>query len=167
MVPQDTQVVHQNWLSPPQNGFKVNYDTVVEKSPNRGAIAVVIRNHLSHILDWHSGVISHLLEALPLEAMACREALLFISDKQLHGVTVEGDSNTLVDVINNNAPPTAIFSLVHDIIEICKLLNYILFSFVKREGNKVVHCLAQKAPRDSSFCINPMIQNHFVRSLSI
>ncbi|KAF2300335.1 hypothetical protein GH714_012090 [Hevea brasiliensis] len=66
--------------------------------------------------------------------MACKEALFFISDKQHHGVTEEGDCKIIMDAINNNAPPTAIFSLVHDINEIYNSLNDILFTFVKREG---------------------------------
>ena len=82
---------HQ-WKPPKHDHFKVNFDAIVFKSLNLARIEVVIR-------DWRGDVVATLSMPIALasvigdlEALACRRALMFATEKDLQNVIFEGDS---------------------------------------------------------------------------
>ena len=121
---------HQ-WKPPKHDHFKVNFDAIVFKSLNLARIEVVIR-------DWRGDVVATLSMPIALasvigdlEALACRRALMFATEKDLQNVIFEGDSVSVITAIAQENPIlTSYGDIVDDIRYVASpssLLNLFLF----------------------------------------
>ncbi|KAL2903134.1 Transketolase [Bienertia sinuspersici] len=79
-----------------------------------------------------------------MEALAARKALSIAMEAGLRKVILETDNLTLFQCLAKKRVECSAFGvIVKDILRLAKNCNYIAFSHVKREGNKVAHNLAK------------------------
>ncbi|KAI8525227.1 hypothetical protein RHMOL_Rhmol13G0213400 [Rhododendron molle] len=89
-----------------------------------------------------------LTDPLVVEAMAARDSLLFAMEMGLESVTIEGDSQQLVQLVQRRKEGhPGVGVLVADIMHILAGFSSAEVSFVRRSGNGVAHSIAQKAVR--------------------
>lgn len=91
------QYLHTStWSPPPFTFLKLNFDAAVDEVKNRGAYAVVVRDHLGHLIKWRCRQWNSFSDPLILEGLACREALLLARNLNISRVIVEGDSAIVI-----------------------------------------------------------------------
>ena len=98
--------------------------------------------------------IPQLYTALEIEAMAASSVLSFASQLGFHRGILEFDSLVLVSALLKNSTYLSTDGLLLDDIRFyASFFNQLLYSYVKREGNKVAHKLAKHALCISDFLV--------------
>ena len=132
------------WSPPALNCFKLNFDGAIFSKLVKAGLGVIVH-------DSQGKVIASLSEQAPLpfssdivEAMAAARALVFAQDLGITEFVLEGDSE---EVINSLRSKEASFSLFGHLLESAKSMlgssTCIIFSHVRRSGNKIAHNLAR------------------------
>ena len=115
---------HQ-WRPPEQGYFKVNYDAAVFKTLNLAGVGVII-------CDWRGEVTAALSMPVPLsitiadlEALACRRAVMYTVENDLHNVIFEGDSASVINAISQeSAVLTSFGNIVDDIRALVSIFQF-------------------------------------------
>ena len=142
------------WRPPTQGMVKINCDGATFRDQKKYGIDVVIREDNGMVLASMSKQLPQLYSALEVEAMAASTALSFASQLGFHWAILESDSLTLATALRNNSTflsPNGL--LMEDIKFHASFFIQLLYSHVKREGNKVAHKLARHALCISDFSI--------------
>lgn len=108
------------WKPPPRGQLKVNTDESFTNKGELGGAGFVVRqpNRAEIFAGTRCGQYNSLLKA---EAMAVKEAPLFLKDKGFSNLQIETDSNILVPILNDQVPiPWILEAIIEDI----KLLTY-------------------------------------------
>ncbi|KAL0329501.1 UNVERIFIED_CONTAM: putative mitochondrial protein [Sesamum radiatum] len=131
------------WIHPPPDSIKVNFDGGVLDGGCALGIGILARNASGHCLAWLSLRLDRGGTAEMAEALAAREANHFALRHRWPRVIFEGDSSTLMNKISSvQADFSVISPLVADIRFLSSLIDYVLFSFVRRLGNSAADFLA-------------------------
>jgi len=81
------------------------------------------------------------------EAQACLFALQSVQRYGLSNVCVEGDCQPLIQKLQNKTvEDNFVGFIIADILDLVAQLEFVTFSFVKREGDMVAHKLAHWLP---------------------
>ena len=155
LPPRVTAVYSQTRWRPPQFGsVKINCDGATFKKQNRSGVGVVIRDENGLVLASLSKQFPQLYTALEVEAMAAATALSFAVQLGFHSGTLESDSLLLVSaLVDNHNYLSSVGLLLDDIRFYASSFNQLLYSHVKRDGNKVAHRLAKHALCISDFLV--------------
>ncbi|KAJ9152904.1 hypothetical protein P3X46_026412 [Hevea brasiliensis] len=145
--------------------IKLNFDAAVDSRRHKGAVVVIARDHLGKPCGWACKVIPAMSNALTLESLACREAILLARARGWDHIIIEGDCQVVIRALQGENSPIEIQNIIHDISTLSSSLSDVSFSFVQRQGNRAVHSLASKVLQDASFTCNPFFQILFVSSL--
>ena len=147
LFPRVTATPPQTRWRPPHLGLvKINCDGATFKEQNKSGVGVVIRDGNGLVLASLAKQIPQLYTALEVEAMAAATALSFASQLGFHSGILESDSQLLVSaLIENHTYLSTDGLLLDDIRFYASFFNQLLYSHVKREGNKVAHRLAKHA----------------------
>lgn len=88
---------------PPQEFFKTNFDTAVDLSGKKGAIAdaIVVRDGTGKLVDRLCQIIQHISNPTILESHPCREADKLALIRGWKNTIVEGDCFALIISLNN------------------------------------------------------------------
>ena len=142
------------WKVPPTEFYKINFDGAMFKEEDRAGIGVIIRDSQGLVLASMSQVIPLPLTVVELETLAAAKALEFASDLSLGKVILEGDSETIINSLNDNSPSLAPFGLpIQEVKNYANLFQCISFLHVCREGNNVAHNLARHARHVNGFSV--------------
>ena len=88
-----------------------------------------------------------------IEAKAASKALQFAANLGFNQVIPEGDCQVLMKALKEDRIFLSTDGLfIDDVRFVARLFNQLRYSHVKREGNTVVHSLAQYAFRNFGFC---------------
>ena len=91
---------------------------------------------------------------MELETLAAAKALQFAIDLGLSKVIPEGDSEIIINAMNENSQSLASFGLlIQDVKNIANYFHCISFSHVHRDGNCVAHNLAKHARHVTGFSV--------------
>lgn len=139
-----SQPVPMVWCKPEQGWVKINSDAAFSEPLKQGATACVIRDQQGEFsaakASWHDNG----LDALSLEAMACRDGMLFGIQLGFRKVAMETDCLQLVQLWKKKEDQR---SIVHHILqemdELRLAFHEFSFSYVSRSCNKVAHVLAK------------------------
>nr|POE83782.1 hypothetical protein CFP56_06104 [Quercus suber] len=132
---------------PPRSPFcKINFDGAIFQDRKMASIGVVIRNSGGHVIGALSDRINLPATVDDVEALACRKAISFALELGLANVVFEGDSETIIQALNEDSNCANTFGhIIEDIRALA--LNFVSFCFshVKRQGNAVADKLAKLA----------------------
>ncbi|KAG8637964.1 hypothetical protein MANES_15G180112v8 [Manihot esculenta] len=101
----DSDVPSPYWESPRAGVLKVTCDAVSDKFWNMGALAVILRDHNSQVIDWLCVPVSHILDPLVLENMACIGAVSLARNRNINNLIVKGDCKVLFDGLCSGKVP--------------------------------------------------------------
>jgi ribonuclease HI len=131
------------WTKPPRNNYKVNIDA--SYFPNgRGAVAVIIRNHLGEVISGGAWPKRNLMDAKVAEAEALRHGLLLTENLGCSPVIVESDCLELVEACNGADLWGPYTPILIDCFQIGQRLGMLKIQHCPREGNMVAHKLAKR-----------------------
>ena len=83
-------------------------------------------------------------QVIDIEALAAILALEFATKIGLDKIVVEGNSKIITDALDRKETSLAVYGLlVEDACVFERNFSELSYSHVKREGNKVAHCLAK------------------------
>ncbi|KAG8653384.1 hypothetical protein MANES_05G014758v8 [Manihot esculenta] len=94
--------------------LQVNFDAASDKFRNMDALAVILKDHNSRIIDWLCVPVTHILDPLILESMACREAVKSMAcreavslarNRNINNLIVEGNCKVLFDGLCSGKEP--------------------------------------------------------------
>ena len=130
----------------PTNIFKINVDGIVFMDQKVVGVGVIIRDDKGRIEAVMSKKIPILLGAVEAEAMANETGLIFVKDIGIHDFIVEGDSLIIHHAMcESSNPPSSVAAVVQGMQDMCKEFRGVMFSHVRRRGNRPAHLLAKHA----------------------
>ncbi|GMI71693.1 hypothetical protein like AT4G29090 [Hibiscus trionum] len=140
-----------NWLPPPTNYVKANFDASFQAITKITCIGVIIRNENGLIMGAGSYPNLRALSLEVAEALSCRNAVRLVLELAFRRVLVEGD---FLQIINKLLAPSFDRSPSSPIIQEIKQFsgNFLSLSFlhVLRDFNKAAHALAKDGRRFDS-----------------
>jgi ribonuclease HI len=93
----------QQWRVPPPGWFKCNTDGAFYPDQGQGASGVALRNDSGLFVGGQARWYPHGLDALTLEALACRDGAVLARDKGVQRLILETDSQELVKLWKEGA----------------------------------------------------------------
>ena len=132
------------WNPPPVFMFKINVNDTVFANQKAVAVGVVVRDDKGRIEVAMSKKIPIPLGTVEAEVMAYKTGLLFAKDIGIHDFIIEGDSLIIHhSLCKLSTPPSSVAAVVQGMRDMCKQFCAIMFSHVKRKGNKPAYLLAK------------------------
>ena len=123
---------------------KINCDRATFKEQKKSSIGVIIWDNNSLVMASMSKLLPQQYTPLEIETLAASSALEFAAELGFKQVILETDSQVLSNALRHNSPYLSPLGLsIDDIICNASFFNQLLYSHVKREGNKVAHSLAR------------------------
>ena len=123
---------------------KINCDGATFKEQKKSSIGVVIWDNNSLVMASMSKLLPQQYTPLEIETLAASSALEFVAELGFKQVILETDSQVLSNALRHNSPYLSPLGLLIDDIKCnASFFNQLLYSHVKREGNKVAHSLAR------------------------
>jgi ribonuclease HI len=144
-TPKAAEVTEMRWEKPPLGWVKCNTDGAFHEQQGQGATGAVLRNDSGGFLRGGAKWYNHCLDALSMEALACRDGLTLALQAGFQKVWLETDCQEVVKLwqagVNQRS---SVVSIIREIRELSTLFQDFKFSFVSRSCNKLAHALAKK-----------------------
>uniref|UniRef100_K3YYS2 RNase H type-1 domain-containing protein n=1 Tax=Setaria italica TaxID=4555 RepID=K3YYS2_SETIT len=125
--------------------IKVNTDGAFVCSSHQGATGVGIRGAEGDFYVAAARWLPAVASALVAEAEACRDGLLLLQGDGRRHVIIKVDSKELVNLWANRNSRSEIGTILEDIRELSRHLQYFELVHVNRSANCVDHACAQQA----------------------
>ena len=133
-------------------GSGTNFFDATFQEEDRAGIGVIIRDCQGKGLAQWSVIIPLPLIVVELETLTASKALQCAADLSSNDVILEGDSEIVINALNEDPHSLAAFGLpIQDVKCFSNLFHCIRFSHVRREGNSVAHNLARHARHVTGF----------------
>ena len=131
------------WNPPPACIFN---DGAVFANQKAVGVGVFVRDNKGRIEAAMSKKIPIPLGAVEAEVMAYETGLLFAKYISIHDFIIEGDSLIIHHAMcDMSTPPSSVAAVIQGMKNMCKDFRGVMFSHVKRKGNKSAHLLAKHA----------------------
>ena len=146
----NSNIEGSRWSSPQDGLVKINFDGAVFSESNQSGVGVVIRDNNGAVLASYSEKIHQTYKPDEVEVLATLKAVTFARESGFRNVILEGDSLRLITALKStegSLSPTSL--LVDDVKRVAISFEQLLYSHVKRNGNRVAHSLAKNALRIS------------------
>lgn len=153
---------HTVYRKPPKGFMKLNFDGATKGNPGPTGFGRVFRNQQGET-EWiyaeHGGTMTN-NEA---EFMAVYQGIKIARRNRYRKLEIEGDSSLVIETIRKLiqgknwekvVKSWRNDSLIRDIEELLKEVDYKIMSHVRREGNKPADCLANRGSKEPSECID-------------
>lgn len=132
------------WQPPSAGCYKMNVDASVFKGESSFSIGMVLRDDHGHFVKGKNMCFSGEVTVMEAEARAVQEAISWIEELRLHGVSIESDAQLVVKAINDHSE---YYLEVGHTLESCKmkLKNRpdLSLCHVKKHINRAAHLLAR------------------------
>ena len=146
-----TAAGNTTWVKPQMPYIKCNFDASFTVQDLKATGGWIIRNHNGTPEHWGSMVLDHTSTPIEAETKALLAALQQIWIRGYTHVIMEGDCQTLIQLVTNSASHCSLANLLTDIQFWAGKFRSIQFKFVKREGNMIAHDLAKLGCNSSCF----------------
>ena len=124
---------------------KTNFNGAMFPESDQARIGVVVRNQADQVLPALLERIQKPDSAEILEVLVGRRAVQFILELGFKQPVFKGDSEVIIKALDNEVfSSPSVGHIVKDIWSMLGLLQTKSFSYVRRQGNSVVHALAQR-----------------------
>ena len=140
------------WRSPQDGLVKINFDGAVFSESNKSKIGVVILDNNGAVLASCSKKIHQAYKPKEIEVLVALKAMSFALELGFRSAILEGDSLSLIKALKVAKcclSPTGL--LIEDVKRVANSYVRLLYSHVKRNGNRVAHSLAKNAIRIPNF----------------
>ena len=135
--------VDVRWKAPGEGVLKLNSDAALIKGVDIG-MGSVVRDSLGEVLMATCCGLMAVDSPDLAEALSMRHGLKVAVEAGLRALMVETDCKKLVTHLQSRRrEDTAFGSIVHDILALASHCNQVCFVYVRRQGNRVAHLLAQ------------------------
>ena len=125
--------------------LKINTDAAFSDESKQGAMSCIIRDHRGAFYAAQARWYEKGFDACSMEAMACKDSLIFAGQLGVQRVTMETDCLQLVQLWNKREDQRSIIdSTLREIAELSLAFQDFTLSFVSRNCNKVAHTLAKQ-----------------------
>ena len=102
-------------------------------------------------------------------------AIHIVDCKKLQHCIIEGDAKTCIDACNGSIEdcPWPLYAICQDVKTLLSSLPYVVFYWVRRDANSVMHTLAKFAPRNSCFfycnfeSLSPLMKEAWLRDVTV
>lgn len=139
----DRQV--QRWKPPDEGWVKCNTDGAFYPGVQHGAIGLVLRDASGNFVAGRAQWYQYSLDALTVEAMACRDGAILARDNGVQQLVLETDCQELVKLWQEGSGQRSrIAPIIREAQDICSGFNRFVFSFISRSCNRVAHTLAKQ-----------------------
>ena len=134
------------WKPPSPDRYKINADGAVFKEQRMAGVGILIRDAEGHLIGACSRKLDAPLGAVEAEAKAVELGLLFARDLSIQDFTLESDSLTLINALQDmSPPPSSVAALVYSSVAMSHSFKCVDFSYLGRNGNRPAHLLARHA----------------------
>ena len=134
------------WIPPIPPHCKVNFDAAFFSSDGTAGLGVVIRDSSGKVLHALAQRIVKPISVVAAEALACRRAMDFAKEHGKLDCIFEGDAEVIVRAIrSSNFSHLEYGNVICDVLFLKNVFSFCDFSYVKRQGNVVAHCLARSS----------------------
>ncbi|GKD66527.1 reverse transcriptase [Tanacetum coccineum] len=144
-----TSTIHNThtgvWLRPEIDLIKVNCDAAWKKESGKAGLGFVARDHNGEVLFSGARLDCYASYPLEAEAKSVHWAMTHVLSRGYSRVIFETDSLCLVKSLHNKVILLQVASLFSDILSYSLAFDVCYWSFVKREGNRVAHSIANVA----------------------
>ena len=121
------------WSPPTSNGYKDNFDRANIEKENKVGLGVVIRNHERLVMASLSQLVPLPPSVIEVEALAARRAMELALELGFHNIIVEGDSEILIKVLQQQHRSLASFANdANDIFFLASHFSCFNFMHVRR-----------------------------------
>ncbi|XP_021721216.1 uncharacterized protein LOC110688762 [Chenopodium quinoa] len=121
------------------------------RSNGGASVGVIVRDSKGAVKFAVAWRVQDCWEPAVAEAKAILMGLQAAVEFGLRSLMVESDSLSLITAIKSqDRGGSSLHIVLDDIYDVSGLLNFVSWSFTRREGNKVAHELAHCLPRDTS-----------------
>ncbi|XP_012844351.1 PREDICTED: uncharacterized protein LOC105964372 [Erythranthe guttata] len=139
-----TQLHPSEWIPPPLDVIKLNFDSALPIGEKILTISVVARNNEGTCMGWKVTRLDGNLRPVEGEALAALRAIVWAKEKGWENVILEGDCIQVINALRNGEAEFSSFgSLVEECFFIASTLNSCNFMFIKRAGNSLAHSIAK------------------------
>ncbi|CAH9086857.1 unnamed protein product [Cuscuta epithymum] len=139
------QIGGERWIRPDSGWIKFNTDAAVCNTNGQRGFGWIARNANGQFLACASYPWPGICSVKELEALAVREALIWLISQEWEKIVVETDALQVVSSLAEE-PGNSYFDLILDDIRVMIASNVnIKVSHVKRSANRVAHKLARVA----------------------
>ena len=124
----------------------MNFDATFFAKTGSAVVVVVVRDCDGQII----GALRHNIGSIQFvemaEALAARRAVRFATELCVFQVIIEGDCSRIIAALKGFGRCHTLFGhIIDEFKRIGGTLRSCLFQHVRREGNRLAHCLAKKA----------------------
>jgi ribonuclease HI len=157
------------WEKPTVGWFKCNTDGAFYEQRWKGATGAVLRDDQGRFVRGVAKWYDHCLDALTMEAMACRDGLNLALQLGVQRLWLETNCQEVIKLwMAGWNQRSSIVSILKEIRELSLLFQDFKFSFVARSCNEVAHTLAKWVTGESragwwsyapAYVSNPLISD--------
>lgn len=156
----------ERWCAPQPGWIKCNTDGTFNPRKGQGATGAVLRNSTGAFLSGRATWYPHGLDALSLEALACRDGMILAADMGVQNLQVETDSQELVKLWTEvDTQRSRITAILKEVKDRSQLFSAFSLRFASRNCNRVAHVLAKQVSDDtrvSEWHLAPSRVSHLV-----
>ncbi|XP_012840390.1 PREDICTED: uncharacterized protein LOC105960728 [Erythranthe guttata] len=135
------------WSPPPVGYLKLNVDAALPAGQPHYTVSMVARNEEGVCIWWEVRTYPGSLIAEECEAHAALFALQCAQRKGWQSIILEGDCLGVIEALRAGTDlSSSIGVFVDECLSLVPFFSSCSFSFVKRSGNKLAHCLATSFP---------------------
>ena len=118
------------------------------------SVGVLIRDEEGNIIGALSKKIWVPLKAIEIEAKAVEVGLQFAKDLSIRDFILEGDSLLVINALKElSPPPSFVAAIISSSLLVSQEFRHVVFSHVRRQGNRPVHLLAKYASGIDDFLV--------------
>ena len=136
----DSNVGGFRWICQQDGWVKTNFDGAIFSDSNQFRVGVVIQDNNNVVLASYSEKLHQAYKPDEVEALAALKVVSLASDLGFRNVILEGDSLSLIKAlksVEDSLSPTGL--LVDDMKRVASSFERLMYSHVKRNGNRVTH----------------------------
>ncbi|XP_075654856.1 uncharacterized protein LOC142625029 [Castanea sativa] len=134
------------WQPPPSSVYKLNFDAAIFSDLDRTGVGAIIRDEHGQVMAAMTASGPKVSSSMEAELLACRRAMEFAVDAGFNKLIIEGDNVNVMQAISSTRIDCSLLGyVVDDIRHLVYCLEWARISTTRRDGNKVVHALAQHA----------------------
>jgi len=133
------------WKPPAEQWVKCNMDGSFFEQAGQGGTGVMLRDHMGAFQGAQSLWHEHCIDALMMEAFACKEGLEFARQCGVQRVHLETDCLELVRLCEmEGVQRSMIMPVLHEVKELSSSFQGFIISHVSRGCNRIAHDVAMQ-----------------------